>query len=56
MILLKSYIVLSKTQVPKLMTIQIIVYISYSTVLIFFKRTNEPKNHVSLNLKDRDLQ
>ena len=30
-------------------------YTKYSMFLIFFKRTNEPKNQASLNLKDRDF-
>ncbi len=53
MILLKTHKVLSKTQVPNSNIVQIIHYTNYSIIIFFFKRTVSPRNHVSLNLKDR---
>ena len=54
MILLKTHKVLSKTQVPNSNIIQIIHYTNYSIIIIIiFKRTVSPRNHVSLKLKDR---
>ncbi len=55
MILLKTHLMLSKTQVPNSKIIQIMYSLQYYIFLIFFKRTNEPTNQASLNLKDRDF-